>query len=196
MSESALRTVVWQSYDGLSVEHAVIVRTPAGYTVRSTLIAAHGSEPARAVYRLAVDTRWRLRRLRASWSGALGTARLLLERDTGGMWRENGRARADLIRCSDVDIAWTPLTNTLPIRRLGLAVGEQRDLTVAYVAPPSLQAEPDGQRYTRLDLRQWRYESLDSAFTATVTVDDDGLVLDYPPLFRRVATWPPRTRAL
>lgn len=78
----------------------------------------------------------------------------------------------------------------LPIRRLGLEPGESADLEVAYVAVPGLAVEPDGQRYTRLESgghdEIYRYESLESDFVADLPVDADGLVLDYPGLFRRV----------
>jgi hypothetical protein len=43
------------------------------------------------------------------------------------------------------------------------------------------------QAYTRLADQRYRYESLDgSGFSAELAVDADGLVLDYPGLFRRV----------
>ncbi len=56
--------------------------------------------------------------------------------------------------------------------------------------PPSmaawtcLEATSSGGRY--------RYESLEhgvSRFTAELSADQDGLVLDYPGLFRRVGAW-------
>jgi hypothetical protein len=44
------------------------------------------------------------------------------------------------------------------------------------------------QRYTALDgAKHYRFESLDDGFTAELPVDEDGFVLDYPGLFRRLA---------
>jgi hypothetical protein len=92
--------------------------------------------------------------------------------------------------CVDVDISATPFTNTLPIRRLGLAPGESADVSVAYVDIDEMRAWTEEQRYTRLEQnsgdRLYKYESLDGGFTADLPVDADGLVLDYPGLFRRV----------
>jgi hypothetical protein len=49
--------------------------------------------------------------------------------------------------------------------------------------------EPDGQRYTcPKEGELYRYESLESDFMADLRVDADGLVLDYPGLFRRTST--------
>jgi hypothetical protein len=89
-----------------------------------------------------------------------------------------------------VDIAVTPFTNTLPIRRLGLAATESAELSVAYFKRTELQAWPDPQRYTCLEKSDegglYRYLSLDGGFTADLPVDGDGLVVDYPGLFKRI----------
>jgi len=89
--------------------------------------------------------------------------------------------------CLDVDLAFTPATNFLPLRRLGLAVGESREMTAAWVRFPDLSVEPLAQRYTRLDEHRVRYESRGGAFTAELEVDELGLVVRYPPLWERVA---------
>ena len=51
---------------------------------------------------------------------------------------------------------------------------------------PSLEVIPDPQRYTRIDNRVYRFESLDSDFTRDIQVDADGFVVEYPGLFSRV----------
>jgi uncharacterized protein len=89
--------------------------------------------------------------------------------------------------CLDVDLAFTPATNILPLRRLALAVGESREMTAAWVRFPDLSVEPLPQRYTRLDERRVRYESRGGAFTAELEVDELDLVVRYPPLWERVA---------
>ena len=52
--------------------------------------------------------------------------------------------------CQYVDISETPFTNTLPIRRLGLALGTSADISVAYFEGTELQPWPEPQRYTCL----------------------------------------------
>jgi hypothetical protein len=86
-----------------------------------------------------------------------------------------------------VDIQATPLTNTLPIRRLALQAGESTDIRLCYIEVPSLTVSPATQRYTALETgRLYRFESLESDFTADLPVDEDGFVLDYPGLFKRL----------
>src|SRR5215211_4036020 len=91
--------------------------------------------------------------------------------------------------CVDVDISATPSTNTLPIRRLGLKPGQSEELAVAYIRVPELLVGPERQRYGCLEARAdgglYRFEELPGGFTAKLPVDADGLVLDYPGLFRR-----------
>ena len=92
--------------------------------------------------------------------------------------------------CEYVDVSETPFTNTLPIRRLDLAPGESADVSVAYFDGSELQPWPEPQRYTCLEKNDrgglYRYLNLDSGFTADLPVDADGLVTDYPGLFKRV----------
>ena len=88
---------------------------------------------------------------------------------------------------ADVDLGWSPSTNTLPVRRLQLAVGERRDLTAAWVRFPQLAVQPLPQSYTRTGERTWLYESRGAAFRAALEVDEQGLVVDYEGLWRRIA---------
>ena len=133
-------------------------------------------------YSIDTDASWATRTVRV----ATDDTSLVLFADGRGHWSEgDGRTLALLSGAIDVDLAATPLTNTLPIWRLGLAVGESADIVTAYISIPDLGVTADPQRYTRLDERVYRFESRDSDFTRDITVDDAGFVVDYPGLFRR-----------
>jgi hypothetical protein len=105
----------------------------------------------------------------------------------------NGELRTDLEGCLDVDIALGASTNTLPIRRVPLAVGRAVELKAAWVLLPDLTVQVLPQRYTRLAHDRYRYESLDSGFTADLEVDDLSLVVNYPGWCERVAVFDPPT---
>ena len=106
---------------------------------------------------------------------------------SGSSTRPGGTPRPDLAGAFDVDLSATPFTNTLPIRRLGLAAGQAETIHVVYVRFPDLEVTINRQRYTCLEpRRRYRYESVDSDFTREIEVDPDGLVVTYPGLFRRV----------
>jgi hypothetical protein len=108
-----------------------------------------------------------------------------LERSSTGVWSSDGTARPDLADAVDIDLAFSPFTNTLPIRRLQLPVGTSAAIVTAYVAAPTLQVSTDPQRYTRVAPDEYLYESLDTDFSRHITVDADGFVVEYPGLFTR-----------
>jgi hypothetical protein len=88
-----------------------------------------------------------------------------------------------LHRVLDVDLYNSPLTNTLPVRRLGLhraAPGTVSTIEAAWVLLPSLAVLPVEQVYEVLPGRQVRYSSED--FTAVLQLDPEGYVMDYPGL--------------
>lgn len=87
----------------------------------------------------------------------------------------------------DVDIGVTPSTNILPLRRFRLAVGESCDLMAAWIQFPALSVHSARQRYTRIAADRYWYESLGSGFRATLTVGDDGMVVQYADLWRRLS---------
>jgi hypothetical protein len=113
---------------------------------------------------------------------------LWLGTDGHAHWGEiNGARRPELDGCIDVDLPCTPFTNTLPIRRVPLDIGQSLDLTAVYIDVETLDVQPDRQRYTRLDTHRWRFEQPDTGFVEEFDVDRHGLVRDYPSLFRRVS---------
>jgi hypothetical protein len=99
----------------------------------------------------------------------------------------NGAHRTELDGCYDIDLACTPFTNTLPIRRLPLLEGDAAEVPVVLVDPETLEVRPVMQRYTRLTSHTWRHENLDSGVATELEVDEHGLVKDYPDEFRRLA---------
>ena len=104
--------------------------------------------------------------------------------EIGELW--SGKERPpEYEDCADVDLSFTPATNTLPIRRLGLGVGEKADIAVAWLRWPELKVERVGQRYARLAADRYRYTQGD--FEAELTVDEHGLVLEYDGLWKAIA---------
>jgi uncharacterized protein len=92
----------------------------------------------------------------------------------------------------DCDLGLSPLTNTLPVLRLGLlGGGRPHELLVAWVSVPDLAVRPYAQRYLPkgADARGRpivRYEDADGGFAADLTLDADGYVLHYPGLACRL----------
>lgn len=176
------KVVVWSALGWPGCEHLAL-RVDGGEVAADGLVLAVLEErPIRLRYRLSCDPDWRTNRLELDLFGA---PTVVLSADQEGRWYDDRGEVADLAGCVDVDVSLTPFTNTLPIRRLGLQPEESADLRVLYVVvDPSLELRAAEQRYTRLDGERYRYRS--GSFSAELRVDADGLVLDYPGLWRRV----------
>lgn len=84
------------------------------------------------------------------------------------------------------DISFTPLTNTLPVRRLNMRVGESSEIEVLYFDLATRLVDVRKQRYTRLSDFQYRFETVPADFEAVIEVDEDGFVTQYPELFSRI----------
>jgi hypothetical protein len=187
---SGARTICWTPFwnkacEGIGMEHLLLSERSADSIV---LAIDDAQGPFRLAYRLGWDEGGCLRD--AELSVALGQEfrTLSLRTDGCGNWRGgDGKPMADLDGCLDIDIWPTPFTNSFPIRRANLAVGERREFRMAWISAPDLTVKAQPQAYTRLANRRYLFENLDgSGFRAELPVDDDGIVLDYPDLFRCV----------
>ena len=112
---------------------------------------------------------------------------LSLSVESRGVWRSSGQELRDVRGCDDVDLALTPATNTLPIRRLNLQIGSSESVIAAWLKFPELTVQPLSQRYTRLSKDTYRYES-NTGFSAEIVVDDLGLVTAYPGGWERIGS--------
>ena len=163
-------------------------RAESGVIADGLVLGVAEGRPFRIAYEVRCDANWRVRTARVGVPGEPPKVELLSE-GRGNWSGPEGRALSYLERCEYVDISETPFTNTLPIRRLDLTPGESAEICVAYFEGTELQPWPEPQRYTRLqtdsDCGLYRFVSLDGGFTADLPVDADGLVFDYPRLFKR-----------
>jgi hypothetical protein len=156
---------------------------PDGYEARGEVIATLDGAPLNVSYLVETDAAWVTRRARVEL--AEGRSVEILS-DGAGHWRHaHGPALQELDGCIDPDISITPFTNTVAIRRLTSKVGEAHEIKVAYILVPDLSLRAAPQRYTRVADRMWRFEDLDSGFTAEITTDEGGFLVEYPGLFRR-----------
>jgi hypothetical protein len=190
VSQAPVRAIAWSpvwdtSRPGVGLEHLLLGAGSADSVVLA--LDARG-QPFRLAYRLTWDPAWRLATARLAVTTADGTRALALDTDGEAHWRDgDGRALPALDGCLDIDVWPTPFTNTFPLRRQPLAPGERREFRMAWVSAPALEVRPMRQGYTRLADRRYLYENLEgSGFRAELTVDEDGVVVDYQGVFRRV----------
>jgi hypothetical protein len=182
-----VRELVWRRVDVAGIEYFRLWESAAGPRLTGTVILAHAGSPWRLKYAVACAPDWTSRGVHVALTRGAVTQHVKLTAGDGQRWRRSAGEIPQVAGCLDVDLAFTPATNVLPLRRLGLAVGESRETTAAWLRFPELTIEPLPQRYTRLDDRRVLYESRGGAFTAELEVDELGLVVRYPPLWERAA---------
>jgi hypothetical protein len=190
--------------DPFGVEFAEIVLAPERVSAEGVAIAA-GPIPYRLDYTLETVAGYLTSRLYVTTRGEGWRRTLDLRRDSSGVWTATvdeqgtvplpaaGGEPRTFVEALDCDLGLSPVTNLLPILRHGLLAGGDRvELTVAWVSVPDLSVRADGQSYTWLgstsDRHMIHYEASDGSFEADITLDSDGIVIDYPGIARRLDT--------
>ena len=182
-----------REHGGLSAHGTAIAATPVPYTCR---------------YEIITNETWASVLLEATVEGPGFVRTTRLERATG-RWRVTASEQGDLdaaLRASghpragmpgsdepggldralDVDLAFSSLTPTLPIRRTRLLqdeIGAAREVTVAWVLLPSLEVVSATQTYTYLGDGRVRFSS--GSLRVELSVDAEGYVAHYPGLADR-----------
>ncbi len=185
----------------------------SGWRLIGCTTAVEAGRTAVVSYDLTVDADFATRRATVALQSESGARRLLLESDGQGSWRVDGEPAPSLDGCLDVDLESSAMTNTLPVHRLRLGVGERADAPAAYVrmfdlsverleqgyrriadTDPDANADADadadaGSRGPRPTRARERYEYRSPAFDfeCVLVFDESGLVLDYPEIAVRVA---------
>ena len=187
MSETRRQAVLWRQLDALGLEHCRWSTEGDAPRVDGAVIVMDNGVPWRLEYDVRCDSAWRTRAVSVRAVAGASDRTLALDADANARWTVDGVARDDLFGCLDVDLGFSPATNTLPIRRLGVRVGEQASIDVAWVEFPTLTIRRASQRYTRLTQSIYRFEYLSIDFVADIEVDANGLVVVYPGLWERTA---------
>ncbi|MDI5938052.1 MULTISPECIES: putative glycolipid-binding domain-containing protein [Micromonospora] len=212
------KSLFWARTDTAGSEH-VVFDDGAGLGAQGVVLAVDPI-PYTCRYRLTVGPDWATSRLEVEAEGA-GWQRSVRLEPAGDRWRVTAAEQGDLdaaLRAAghpaaglpglddpdrlagavDVDLGGSPLFNTLPVRRLGLAPaatttsspgaaepGAAHRITVAWVQVPSLMVLPAEQVYAALGPGRVRFAS--ETFTTELDVDPGGWVLRYPGLAERIA---------
>jgi hypothetical protein len=172
------RRVAWRRSDEVEAdEHCTLTIRESGLSLVGTVMGAEGGLPVRIEYRVLADRAGLTSAVHVRDLRGFETRIIALERNAKESWTVDGMAARSLKGCTDVDLGCSPSTNTLPIRRLRLAIAASQTIQAAWVRFPELTVVKARQTYTRLDESTYRYSS--GTFEADLTVDDDGLVAAY-----------------
>lgn len=186
--------LTWQAEDGHGLEGTRLLLAPGGFRALGRMVRTDPAGDFTASYRLVVDDGGRVERLSVTCATAQRERHLTMNRTEDGFWlldRGSGGDRGAFGGAVDIDLAYSPMFNTLPIRRLGLQrEADEHTVPVVFVSLPDLEVEAVEQRYRTVSV-------LDTTGSATVgftwndfhadlTVDSEGLVTHYPGVATRL----------
>ena len=185
------RQLVWEWTRGSGgLEQCLARRTASGVELEGMVVADLERQWITLRYRIRCDTGWQFVHADVTSLVDGRERRLTIERDGNANWRIDGQPRSDLGGCDEIDLMASPVTNSLPIRRMDLAPAQVARCNVAWITNDDLRVLRASQEYrygeASLDgTRSVGYHSLNTGFRADLSVDAEGFVIDYPPYWRR-----------
>ncbi|MDQ4131614.1 MAG: putative glycolipid-binding domain-containing protein [Actinomycetota bacterium] len=194
--------MLWSGLDAWRVEAASLEFSPNSLAAMGTQL---GTEPVpyRLDYNLQTGPGYITEILNVDVAGDRWDRGLRLRRHADGTWEYHAHAEGDaplapaggevapLEGALDCDLALSPLTNLMPIRRHGLHERPgHADFLMAWVSVPDLGLHASQQRYEHVsrdvDHSVVRYIGRDPDFVGDLVLDRDGIVKLYPDLAQRL----------
>ena len=174
----------WRRLDVPGHEESRVHRTASGWHLVGELRVEEESI-ARLHYTIDCDATWHTRSASILGEASGRPVAFSFGSDGAGHWTRDGNAAPEVAGALDMDLGFTPATNTLPIRRLQLSIGETAPVLSAWLRFPGLSFELLEQTYTREAERRYRYRAMIAGepFTAQLDIDDFGRVLRYEGLW-------------
>ena len=162
------------------------MQSAEGIQVSSSVNGNYEGLEFSAQYNIRINPAWET--LKATIQSVInGKERIItVEGDSEGSWLLNGKPAPQFNGCIDIDIPLTPFTNTLPIRRLKMADQEKQLIKVLYLDVLEQTETALTQQYQRLSHNKYHYQNVPNDFEAVITIDENGFVVDYPVLFKRI----------
>lgn len=177
-------TILWKRLDSPGHDACCLEGDSTGWHIHGVAAFRSKRRVAQLCYEVHCNTEWRTQS--ATVTGRIGgrVINARIQRSARGLWKLNGEHVPDLNGCDDVDLALTPATNTIAIRRLALRRGDSQHVRSAWFNVEDDECGVLEQSYTRLSRDTYQYEAPRFNFHAKLTVNTHGLVTHYPTLWK------------
>ncbi|KNG93825.1 putative glycolipid-binding domain-containing protein [Pseudaestuariivita atlantica] len=170
-------SIRWRRLDGPGEDACRLSRQDSGW-----LLVGHARFDDSALdYVVRCDPAWRTISADVAGTAEGRDVGWAFARDADG-WTMNGERQDVPPEARDIDLAFTPATNLMPVRVL--QPGQKAGVRAAWFRWPEARLELLEQVYVREDEARVRYVSHTTGFRADLTVNADGFVTDYPGLWR------------
>jgi hypothetical protein len=176
------RVLIWQRLDTVGVEYAEIALDPL--RLEGEVVLVEEGKACAISYRVECDEEGRTAKAQVNLRCDGSRSALTLVRRADGSWMRKARRVPGIDGLDDIDLSVTPSTNTPPLRRLHLDVGQSAEVTAAWIQVPSLEIAPLLQKYHRVTAATYVYEAAALGFRAELVVDETGIVRSYGGLWK------------
>ena len=179
---------LWRRLDQPGLDACGLFRLTDGWRLAGRAVFHELRRNCHFDYEVTTDREWNTREAKVSgWIGRRAVG-LRIRPGRAGLWRVNDAPRKGMSDCIDLDLGFTPATNQIAVRRLGLQIGERAEAPAAYVQFPRMNLVRLPQTYRRTGRRTYFYESPTSSYSGTLRVLPSGAVRNYPEVFELIAT--------
>tara|TARA_E500000318_G_scaffold102343_1_gene106570 strand:+ start:3050 stop:3622 length:573 start_codon:yes stop_codon:yes gene_type:complete len=180
------RRIIWKRLDEPGTDLCRILRGADSWHLMGTAAGLHGGMPLYLDYHVSCDAGWVTRVVcLLGWADGRRVD-LTIRRDDDGAWTCNDQPVPAVLGATDIDLGFTPATNTLAVRRSCLTPGASVESTAAWFDEADWTLKPLRQSYRRVTENQFEYASPANGFKAMLALDEAGLVCDYPGLWTAI----------
>ena len=180
-----MHTVLWNSLDREGHDACRISKASSGWHVEgSAVFSHHDNDVASLSYRLECDDAWQsCAALVKGWVGSRNME-VSIARQANGHWLINGLHDASLDGLADIDLGFTPASNTNALRRLNLKEMQAGTSVAVWLDTEDWCVKSLHQEYVRTGRNMYDYASPRHGYRATLEVTDFGIVVEYPGLWK------------
>lgn len=181
-----MHTVQWTCLDKNGQDACRIAKISDGWTLDGTAVFSHQSQISSLSYRLVCNDNWCS--IMANVNGWIGAENLMLSiiQESGSRWLINGRHDESLDGLLDIDLGFTPASNTNALRRLNLKESEAATSVAIWLDTEDWTVKKLHQEYTRIGPHTYDYASPHHDYRASLKTTAFGIVAEYPGVWRMI----------
>jgi len=132
MADDLKRVVVWKNLLLDGRDYCALLRIAEVWLLKGAVVGVlEDQRPMLVNYEIYCDANWLTQRVQSKRTIASDVKTLTLGVERRGVWRSSGQELREIRGCDDIDLAVTPATNPLPIRRLSLQIGSSESIIAA-----------------------------------------------------------------
>jgi uncharacterized protein len=177
-----LASALWRGIANRGHEACRLEKNEMGWRLLGAAVFSNALGPACLSYAVQCDTAWKT--LSGEVRGALGAREVAFVIAKGErIWTLNGEPVAGLDRLDDLDLGFSPATNSLQARRATLPLGETVELPAAWLDVEAGALSELAQTYQRRSETTFWYEAPQFNYKGLLEFASNGLIRRYPGLW-------------